>query len=527
MNSNNQKELDSSLKLLAKSSLIVFIGVFLSKLFTYAYRIIIARHFGPEVYGLFSLALMMLGFFVAFSLIGLDSGLVRYIPFYRGKKQQNKIRYLFKFTFKTILSLSVLFGIILFLLSDIISINIFHNPDLSLFLKVFAPLIPISVISSYFLAAIIGYEKIGWYSFIHNISQNAGNVIFILLLIFLGLEVISVPFSYLLGILTVFILAYFVGKYHVPAIFEKSSIKEKEKNAIKREVLKYSTPLLFFSIIHIILYGIDSFFIGYFKGATEVGFYNAAVPIALILSIAPLLFIKLFFPMISREYGKKNLNLIKGLSKQIGKWIFFINLPIFILMMLFPGKIINILFGADYLIAGNALRFLAIGAFTFSIFRISDRLLSMAGKSKLLLLDVTIAAILNIVLNIILVPMPRIFSLDNSLGINGAAIATMSSIIVFSFLFLFQARHFLSITPLKRKMINIVLASIIPLILLIFLRKIIEINILSLIILFLFFLLLYTLLVFLVKGFDREDYMILSALKNKLPILKTNTTSKT
>ena len=54
-----QKEIDKGLKLIAKSSVIIFIGLIFSKIFTYAYRIIIARHFGPETYGLFSLAMIV------------------------------------------------------------------------------------------------------------------------------------------------------------------------------------------------------------------------------------------------------------------------------------------------------------------------------------------------------------------------------------------------------------------------------------------------------------------------------------
>ena len=60
-------EIDRGLKLIVKSSMIVFIGLFLSKLLTYIYKIIIARYYGPEVYGIFSLAFMIVTLFVAFS----------------------------------------------------------------------------------------------------------------------------------------------------------------------------------------------------------------------------------------------------------------------------------------------------------------------------------------------------------------------------------------------------------------------------------------------------------------------------
>ena len=137
MEKNDKKKLDKSLRLIAKSSIIVFVGIIFSKIFSYAYRIIIARSLGPEVYGMFSLAVMVSLLFFAVASLGLLEGLSRYIPFYRGKKEDNKIRYIFRFSIKTLIFSSVLAALFLFLFSDIISVNIFHNLELSLFLKIF------------------------------------------------------------------------------------------------------------------------------------------------------------------------------------------------------------------------------------------------------------------------------------------------------------------------------------------------------------------------------------------------------
>ena len=47
-----ESNFNKSLSILAKSSIWVFAGVILSKILGYAYRIIVARYYGPEVYGL-------------------------------------------------------------------------------------------------------------------------------------------------------------------------------------------------------------------------------------------------------------------------------------------------------------------------------------------------------------------------------------------------------------------------------------------------------------------------------------------
>src|SRR3989344_2750953 len=113
-------EIDHGLKLLAKSSMVVFIGLFLSKLFTYGYKIIIARWFGPDDYGVFSLSIMVLSWFVAIFSFGFADGLVRYIPLYRNKEGSNKIRYLYRITTGIMIFSGIISGILLYFLADFI-----------------------------------------------------------------------------------------------------------------------------------------------------------------------------------------------------------------------------------------------------------------------------------------------------------------------------------------------------------------------------------------------------------------------
>jgi O-antigen/teichoic acid export membrane protein len=340
--------------------------------------------------------------------------------------------------------------------------------------------------------------------------------LFLAILIFAGFREGAIATSYSLGIVGMLVLAYLVCRYKISEIFKKSYLDRKEKGKLRADLMKYSLPLLFFGIVSTIFYWIDSFSLGYIKSALEVGFYNAAVPIAMLLSMAPALFIQLFFPLINRYYAKKDIYTIKELSKQVGKWIFIINLPALILVLLFPGAVIKILFGAQYLVAENALRFLAIGAFVSSIFLVSNQLISMIGKTRLILYDIVAASIINFILNIILIPLPKILFLDNSLGLVGASVATMISLLFFSALLLFQARHYLSIVPLRRKMLLISIVSIIPTALLFYVKTLVEINLTSIIILSAAFLALYLALIIITGGLDRNDWMIAKAIKNKV-----------
>lgn len=512
----DEREVSQGLKLLAKTSFIVFIGVALSRVLGYAYRIIVARYYGAEVYGLFSLALMVSSWLIAFSGLGMAEGLVRFVSLYRGKKELKKIRYVFNFALSVSLVTSVIAGAGLYLLAGYVATEIFHNASLVLFLRVFSLLIPASVIASLFLTTIRAYERINLYSFIFNIAQNVFKVLFLVLFGWLGWEVLGIPLSYLIGMLSIFVISYISAKHIMPEIFGISKLGKRQKLEIRSEFLNYSIPLLFFAVVSVVLYWVDSFSIGYFKSAVEVGLYNAALPIAALLGVAPELFVQLFFPLINREYSNKKIHVIKELSKQVGKWILIFNLPAFILIVLFPGAALNILFGVQYLAAENALRILAISYLITSLLSVSQQLVLMAGKSKLVLMNIILAALLNAVLNSVFVPMEKIWFMDNSMGINGAAFATMISVVFLGGLFFFQTKRYLSIVPLRRKMLWVVLISIIPTLLLVYLKRFVEINAMSIILLACLFFVVYFLLMLLTRSFDKNDMMIIKTIFYKI-----------
>ena len=86
MGKNEKKEFKSSLESIAASSIIVFISIIISKILTWTYTITIARYYGPEIFGLYTLSLMTIGWLMIFTRLGLNNGLLRYISFFRGKR---------------------------------------------------------------------------------------------------------------------------------------------------------------------------------------------------------------------------------------------------------------------------------------------------------------------------------------------------------------------------------------------------------------------------------------------------------
>ena len=138
----------------------------------------------------------------------------------------------------------------------------------------------------------------------------------------------------------------------------------------------------------------------------------------------------------------------------------------------------------------------------------------MAGKSKTTLYNFLIASVVSIILNILLIPL---------YGVDGAAIATMIGYILWSALSFISAKRHTSIVPLKKEMFKILLVSLIPVTIIFLIRMFIQIKTLTAIFLGIFFVLLYFFLILITKSFDKNDFMIIKAIKSKLfPSKKLN-----
>jgi len=502
-----QKEIDKGLKVLIKSSMIVFIGIFISKIFTYLYRIVVARSFGPEIYGIFALGLVFFGFSSGMASFGIWDGIVRFIPIYRAKKEKENIRYLIKFSKKILLFSGIVFGAILFFASEYIVQTFFHDDRLVLFLKIFAILIPIQIFSGMYFGIMRAYEKISANSFGVNILQSTIKFLFLLLLIFIGMEsIFAITSSYFIGILGGLIFSYLYCRIKLKNIFGKTSLPKNSRSKIGKDLFSYSWPLIIFALITNLAFWIDSLLIGFFNGVYWVGIYNVAVPLALLLLLASEVFTVLFFPLITRELFSKNKLTVEQLSKQVTKWVFLVNFPLFLIIILFPETIIQIIFGSEYLQASTVLRLLALGQFPFSLAFISSNLLLAKGKSKLILKNLIFIGIVNFILNYTLIPL---------YGINGAALATSISLILLSIIIFIENYYINSILPFRRKMLSIFASALIPVIILLLLKIEVK-NLGTLFFSVTLFLLIYIVFILLTNSLDKNDFMVLKSFKEKI-----------
>jgi O-antigen/teichoic acid export membrane protein len=182
-------------------------------------------------------------------------------------------------------------------------------------------------------------------------------------------------------------------------------------------------------------------------------------------------------------------------------------LPIFFVLFLFPDVVLNLLFGSRYIGASVALQVLAFGVFIHISLGFTGNTLLVLGKSKFLMWISLIGAIINIILNIVLIP---------PMGIIGAAIASAFSLIVTKILSMIKLYMFFEVHPFAKNYLKITGLFVMFLFVFYILRNLVIMSFWMFMALFSLFLVSYSLLVLFTKSFDEEDITILLTIEKRL-----------
>ena len=246
--------------------------------------------------------------------------------------------------------------------------------------------------------------------------------------------------------------------------------------------------------------------IGYFRDVYDAGLYVPASHLALIVTYPLVAFGQILGPLIAEYFYNDRLEKLFYLYRTATRWIFSISFPLFLLLLLFNVEVLR-LFGEHYLLTWPVLIILSFGHLCSSIFGNINVFFSMTKYPGIVLFIAILSNIVNIVLNIILIP---------KLGILGAAIATAVSIIILNLLGVCFMVNKFKVNPFSLKMFKPFLSGVIAYCVLDFIRRFfytdltIEFLALSLLFFAVYFFILFAF------RFEREDLELFKVVKARL-----------
>ncbi|MGZ7118336.1 MAG: flippase, partial [Methanobacterium sp.] len=284
--------------------------------------------------------------------------------------------------------------------------------------------------------------------------------------------------------------------YSVLAYIWKFSIPNVDINlSIWKLKLKEALPFGITNIFGSIYYWIDTVMLSIMVGNEVVGWYNAAYRLMFVFLSIYSVYMSSMFPVMSKFYGTSE-KFLKLSYERSFKYLLLISIPIAVGTTLIADKVILLIFGSEFIPAILTLQVLIWTIPFLFINGLSGNLLNSINRQLTITKTTSIAAVVNIALNLVLIPK---FSLYGS---SFATVVTEIMLLVILTHILLKT-DYLELKSVLKSMPSILISNVILIIFVIFLR---DINLFLLIILSS---IVYVLAIFLTKAIDKQDISII------------------
>lgn len=196
------------------------------------------------------------------------------------------------------------------------------------------------------------------------------------------------------------------------------------KNGIKfiidlkiiKKIIKFGFPLIFASLSGWIMEMIDKLVINKISGLADTGLYSLGYKIGMIIMIIAIAFSKAWAPFFYENIDKNKSKIVKYTYLYIS-----VLLLICIIISLLSEVIITLLFSSDFSSSAKIIPIIAFAYFFDGLWKMFILYLININRTVIYTVLIFIASAINLVLNIVLVPI---------MGEVGAAYATLISFIV-------------------------------------------------------------------------------------------------
>ncbi len=363
----------------------------------------LARYFGPELYGTYSVVISLLTWIQLFVMSGVPFALQKFIA-----EQPEKAYAIKRVAIRVQLIYSSVIFLIFFILVQFIA-HLFGNPQLVFYLRIVSFSIVLIGLYRFYLGFQNGLRKFRIQAII-VISYAVSKLLAIFGLVLLGLS--------LTGALIGTVVGSFVG-YLVGIHFSKTK-RIKSKFNVKK-LINFALPNIIYIVLLNFIYSVDLWFVRYFLGKADSGYYNAAGTIFRTLGFIFLALSWVLLPSISRSVFQKDSQLTKQYIEQSTRFVLLFYVPFGLLIISTSENLISLLYSDLYLPAAVVLKILIVGSFFLTLFSVLNNILMADNKIKGLSVFTILLLIIDVLLNINLVP---------KLGLKGAAISTTITSII-------------------------------------------------------------------------------------------------
>jgi O-antigen/teichoic acid export membrane protein len=385
----------------------------------YAFQIYLARKTGPEVYGQWNVFYSVFVILAIVSNCGLNYSSRRYVARYHGQKRLPKV---VASVAKLRLFTSLFFMCVWFFLSGPMAALI-NRPDLAVYIAASAPMLFLTGLNEFAKEIFIGTKKIK-NNFLINFSEYGFKLVLTVVLLRSFSGIMPVIWAFSMALVVTVILGFLLCRSEFSPFPSETSVTFMKAAAV------YAMPLLVYEICNTVMSEVDTVVLGALRSNYDVGIYSMAKQMVIKaphLAVAVGMGIMPAFAKLENANKDELRKLFVALLK-VNAWMAG---AAAVIIVVFAGPIMSLLFGEHGRLAAPSLRILSV-YLVGSLFAVYfSYFLQYTGHAAKLAFNMCVAIAADLALMFWLVPF---------MGAEGAAISISSAYVVFMLLNFLDAR---------------------------------------------------------------------------------------
>jgi O-antigen/teichoic acid export membrane protein len=386
----------------ARSGFFLISGTALSTVILAIGSILTGRFLGPELYGQYTLALVVPTLLLTFTDLGISQGITKFTASLKAKDETERLARIIRYG----LMIKALAGIAIFTINYVFAEQFasffLQRIDLAFYIQIASTAILFHVMFGTATSAFLGLDKTEYNAITANIQALAKTIISISLVL-LGFGVAGALVGYVAG--------YAIAAIAAMAIL---FLLINEKQAVKNDytisddlksLLRYGAPLYLSVLLASFLSLYQSFILALFTSDADIGNFKAAGNFTQLVAVLSGPITTALLPAFSKldsETGNK----IRVFFKLANKYTAMIILPTAFLLILLSSEIVETVYGSTY---QTASLFLALFCLTYLLVGLGYLALSSffngLGETKTTLKMSIISLIVLVILSPILTKM--------------------------------------------------------------------------------------------------------------------------
>jgi len=448
----------SEIATISRQSGIVFAGTIFTAALGYVFKVYLARVLGAENLGLYALGMTMVSFIGMINTLGLPDSAVRFVALYNVSKRIQALQAFLWNGSWVLLAANLIFAALLIKVGPWFVIRVYHAPQLTRYLPLFAVIMVAGAFNSFFGKVLAGYKEVGRRTLITRFVASPVTMGFAIVLISLGAGLWGYLFAQVAGAVVAMTLLISLVRRLTPLA---ARVPDLSKLYIESEVWLFSAATFGLGLMEFVMGQSDRVALGYYRGVHQVGIYAVAAALVAYESIVLQSVNQIFAPVIADIHARGEVVLLGRLFQTLTKWMLALTLPLAMLMVTYAHPIMRI-FGPEFesgwpiLVIGTCGQLVNCGVGSVGC------LLFMSGNQRRLMRVQGVMAVLMVGLCLVLVPI---------CGAVGAAVAAAITNAGTNAWNLFEVRAALNVSPYNRSYLKLLPPAACALFVLLWLRR--------------------------------------------------------